>query len=163
MSETTAAQASQLDQQLDGAYQRALKTTAALSAIALVVAGLAVSWRSSLGVLMGAAIGTLNLAWLHQGAEMLVRRMMAAAESNTKAAAAGSGPSAAEGGPSKLRVMLFFPLRYLVMIAAIYAILKGYPGVLVSFLVGLVLPILALMGEGIYEAIAFRQDRPRLP
>jgi predicted outer membrane lipoprotein len=158
MSETTATQASKLDQQLDGAYPRALKTTVALSAIALAAAGLAAGWRSSLGVLMGAAIGILNLVWLHQGAEMLVRRMMVAGASNAE-----GGPSAAGSGPSKPRLMLFFPLRYIAVIAAVYAILKGYPGVLVSFLVGLVLPILALMGEGIYEAVAFRQDRPRLP
>lgn len=159
MSGITATGASRIERQLDGAYRRALKVTAALGVIALIVSAVAAGWRSSLGVLLGAAVGTLNLVWLHQGAELLVRRMMSAGGQ----AAAESGPASAESGPSKLRVMLFFPLRYLVVITAVYAILKGYPGVLVSFIVGLLLPMLALMGEGIYEAVAFQQDRPRLP
>lgn len=134
--------ASKLERQLDAAYSRVLWMTLGLGLIG-IVAALAAGWRSSVGVAVGACLGTLNLVWLHRGAEMLVQRMMA-----------GDASAAA----SKLRVMLFFPLRYLVVIAAAYAILKGYPGGLVGFLVGLALPMLAMMGEGIYEAVALQRD-----
>jgi hypothetical protein len=133
---------SKLEQQLDAAYSRVLWMTLGLGLIG-VAAALAAGWRSSVGVAAGAGLGTLNLVWLHRGAEMLVQRMMA-----------GDASTAA----SKLRVMLFFPLRYLVVIAVAYAILKGYPGVLVGFIVGLALPMLAMMGEGIYEAVALQRD-----
>jgi flagellar biosynthesis protein FliQ len=39
------------------------------------------------------------------------------------------------------------------MIAVAYVILKSYPGLLIGFIVGLILPILAAVGEGIYEAL----------
>jgi hypothetical protein len=39
------------------------------------------------------------------------------------------------------------------MIAVAYVILKSYPALLVGFIVGLILPIIASMGEGVYEAL----------
>ena len=45
------------------------------------------------------------------------------------------------------------------MIAVAYVILKSYPGLLVGFLVGLILPIIASMGEGIYEALVISRIR----
>ena len=39
------------------------------------------------------------------------------------------------------------------MIGVAYVILKSYPQLLIGFIVGLVLPVLAAMGEGIYEAV----------
>ncbi len=146
MSELTAPDTS-LEQRLDQAYQRVLKFAIALSLLGIPIAGVLSGWRNSFGLGAGAGIAILNIVWLHQGAELLVRRMVAA----------GSAGSAAEG-PSKMRVMLFFPLRYLSVIAAVYAILKGYPGVLVSFIVGLALPVAALMGEGVYEAVVLQSD-----
>ncbi|HZD94733.1 MAG TPA: ATP synthase subunit I, partial [Candidatus Sulfotelmatobacter sp.] len=133
---------------------RVLKVTVGISSIAILVSGFAGNWHGALGVALGALIGILNLVWLHQGAEILVRRMFSAGH---------TGDSAATSGPSKLRVMLFFPLRYFAVIAAVYAILKGYPGVLVSFIVGLALPMMGLMGEGVYEAVVLQRNRPRHP
>ena len=137
-----------LEQRLDRAYQRVLKFATGLSLLGIPISGVLAGWRSSLGLGMGASIAILNIVWLHQGAELVVERMIAAAGS--------AGPSAE--GPSKMRVMLFFPLRYLAVIAAVYAILKGYPGVLVSFIAGLALPVIALMGEGVYEAVVLQKD-----
>jgi hypothetical protein len=136
-----------LEQRLDQAYQRVLKVAIALSLLGIPISGVLAGWRNSFGLGLGAGIALLNIVWLHQGAELLVRRMVAA----------GSAGPAAEG-PSKMRMMLFFPLRYLSVIAAVYAILKGYPGVLVSFIVGLALPVAAMMGEGVYEAIVLQGD-----
>jgi len=133
-----------LEQRLDQAYQRVLRSAIGLSFLAVVIAAFITGWRGSIGVSVGSAIAILNFVWLHQGAKLLVQRMMAAG-------------AEASSSPSKLRVWLFFPLRYLLVIAAVYAILKGYPGVLVSFIVGLALPIFALMGEGVYEAAVLQR------
>src|SRR5262249_6810333 len=103
---------------------------AALTAIAGAGSLLLANWRGSLALIFGAAVGIVNLVWLHRGADMMVQRML------------GQGKS----GPSKLRLALFFPLRYVLVIAAVYAILKGYPGVLVSFIVGLSMPVMAMIG-----------------
>ena len=134
----------QMERFLGGAYPRIVKLALALTAIAGVSSLLLANWRGSLALIFGAAVGIVNLVWLHRGADMIVQRML------------GAGKS----GPSKLRMALFFPLRYLLVIAAVYAILKGYPGVLVSFIVGLGMPVMAMIGESIYEAVVLtKRDR----
>ena len=55
--------------------------------------------------------------------------------------------------PSRFWIIQSFPVRYFVVIAAAYVILKSYPGMRVGFIVGLVLPILAMMCEAGYEAL----------
>jgi hypothetical protein len=137
MSEISTADPEQLSRYLDAAYPRIVKLAVALAVIAAAASLFFVDWRGTLALAVGALVGTLNLVWLHRGADLMVRRML----------------HSGEGGPSKLRVMLFFPLRYILVIAAVYAILKSSPGVLVSFIVGLALPVLALIGESIYEAV----------
>jgi hypothetical protein len=121
---------------LSGAYRRILRTTIALSIIA-TIGSVLVSWRSSAGVAAGSLIACLSFVWLHQGAEMLVRRMLPAA-----------------GTPSKFWLLLSFPARYLLIIGAAYVILKSYPGMRVGFIVGLVLPVLAMMCEAGFEAFS---------
>jgi hypothetical protein len=130
----------QMDRFLGGAYLRIVKLAAALTAIAGAVSLLLTNWRGSLALVFGAVVGIVNLVWLHHGADLMVQRML------------GAG----KNGPSKLRMALFFPLRYILVIAAVYAILKGYPGVLVSFIVGLGLPVMAMIGESIYEAVVLK-------
>jgi hypothetical protein len=127
----------QMDRFLGGAYTRIVKLAVALTAIAGIIPLLLANWRGSLALIFGAVVGMVNLVWLHRGADLMVQRML------------GVGKS----GPSKLRMALFFPLRYILVIAAVYAILKGYPGVLVSFIVGLGMPVMAMIGESIYEAV----------
>jgi hypothetical protein len=126
-----------MDRFLGGAYTRIVKLAVALTAIAGIIPLLLANWRGSLALIFGGVVGMVNLVWLHRGADLMVQRML------------GAGKS----GPSKLRMALFFPLRYILVIAAVYAILKGYPGVLVSFIVGLGMPVMAMIGESIYEAV----------
>ena len=129
---------------LGRAYPRIVKLAVALTAISGAAALLLTNWHGSLALVFGAAVGILNLVWLHRGANLMIERML------------GAGKS----GPSKLRMLLFFPLRYILVIAAVYAILKGYPGVLVSFIVGLGLPVMAMIGESIHEAVVLtKRDR----
>ena len=92
---------------------------------------------------IGALLAYVNFVWLHHGTERLVERIIAA---NTKTAEG-------KAKPRNVRFAFPFPLRYALLIAVAYVILKSYPRLLIGFIVGLILPILAAMGEGIYEAV----------
>ena len=126
-----------MEERLSGAYRRILRVAIALSVVGSLVATLLFNWRSGLGLALGALLAFVNFVWLHRSTEKLVSRMIT------------SGPSS----PRKMRFAFPFPLRYALMIAVAYVILKSYPGLLVGFLVGLILPIIASMGEGVYEVL----------
>jgi hypothetical protein len=78
---------------------------------------------------------------------MMVQRMIEAQH------VAGS----AKRAPSKLRLLLAFTARYAFVLAAAYVILRSYPQVRVAFIVGLACPVIAAMGEGLYEAARLYQ------
>jgi len=130
-----------MEDRLSGAYRRILRVAIALSVAGSLAATLLFSWQSGLGLAIGALLAFVNFVWLHHSTEKLVSRMIAA----------GQSP------PRKVRFAFPFPLRYALMIAVAYVILKSYPGLLIGFIVGLVLPILAAMGEGIYEALVINK------
>jgi len=133
-----------IEQRLSGAYGRILRTAIALSVAGTIVAALLFTWQSGLGLAIGSLLAYVNFVWLHRGTERLVERIIA---SNRTTAAT------IESKPRKVRFAFPFPLRYALLIAVAYVILKSYPRLLIGFIVGLILPILAAMGEGIYEAL----------
>ena len=133
-----------VEQRLSGAYARILRVAIALSIAGTLVAALVFTWQSGLGLAIGSLLAYVNCVWLHDGTERLVERIIAL----NRASAA-----AAESKPRKVRFAFPFPLRYALLIAVAYVILKSYPRLLIGFIVGLILPILAAMGEGIYEAV----------
>lgn len=126
-----------MEERLCGAYRRILRVAIILSVAGSLAAALLFSWQSGLGLAIGGLLAVINFVWLHRSTEKLVGRMI----------------SSGESAPRKVRFVFPFPLRYALMIAVAYVILKSYPGLLVGFLVGLILPIIASMGEGIYEAL----------
>ncbi|HEX3585378.1 MAG TPA: ATP synthase subunit I [Candidatus Angelobacter sp.] len=126
-----------MDERLSGAYRRILRVAIVLSVVGSLAAALLFNWQSGLGLAVGALLAFINFVWLHRGTEKLVGRLISA----------GKSP------PRKVRFAFLFPLRYGLMIAVAYVILKSYPALLVGFMVGLILPIIASMGEGIYEAL----------
>jgi len=133
-----------IEQRLSGAYARILRVAIALSVAGTLTATLLFTWQSGLGLAIGSLLAYVNFVWLHHGTERLVERIIAL----NRASAA-----AAESKPRKVRFAFPFPLRYALLIAVAYVILKSYPRLLIGFIVGLILPILAAMGEGIYEAV----------
>lgn len=133
-----------MEARLSGAYGRILRIAVALSVAGTLAAALLFTWQSGLGLAIGSLLAYINFVWLHRGTERLVERIIA---SNQTIAAAG------ESKPRKVRFAFPFPLRYALLIAVAYVILKSYPRLLIGFIVGLILPILAAMGEGIYEAL----------
>jgi len=132
-----------MEQRLSGAYRRILRLAITLSVAGTPVAALLFSWRSVLGLAIGSLLAYVNFVWLHRGTERLVERIIA----SNKTTPAG------ESKPRRVRFVFPFPLRYGLLIAVAYVILKSYPRLLIGFIVGLILPILAAVGEGIYEAV----------
>jgi hypothetical protein len=131
-----------IEQRLSGAYGRILRVAIAMSVAGTLVAALVFTWQSGLGLAIGSLLAYVNFVWLHHGTERLVERIIA---SNRATAVGKTKP--------RKRFAFPFPLRYALLIAVAYVILKSYPRLLIGFIVGLILPILAAMGEGIYEAV----------
>jgi len=131
-----------IEQRLSGAYGRILRVAIAMSVAGTLVAALVFTWQSGLGLAIGSLLAYVNFVWLHHGTERLVERIIA---SNRATAVGKTKP--------RKRFAFPFPLRYALVIAVAYVILKSYPRLLIGFIVGLILPILAAMGEGIYEAV----------
>jgi hypothetical protein len=133
----------EMEARLSAAYRRILRVAIALSVAGTLTAALLFNWRSGLGLAIGSLLAYINFVWLHHGTERLVERIIASNQTAT----------ADKSKPRKVRFAFPFPLRYGLLIAVAYVILKSYPGLLIGFIVGLILPILAAMGEGIYEAV----------
>jgi hypothetical protein len=132
-----------MEERLSGAYQRILRVAIVLSVAGTVAAALLFSWQSGLGLAIGSLLAYINFVWLHHGTERLVERMVVSNKTT----------SADKMKPRKVRFGFPFPLRYALLFGVAYVILKSYPRLLIGFIVGLILPILAAMGEGIYEAL----------
>jgi hypothetical protein len=127
-----------MEERLSGAYRRILRVAIGLSVAGTLAGALLFSWQSGLGLAIGSLLAFINFVWLHRGTERLVERIISGVKTK----------------PRKVRFSFPFPFRYGLLIAVTYVILKSYPRLLIGFIVGLILPILAAMGEGIYEAVA---------
>jgi ATP synthase I chain len=136
--------AAQSEAFLSGAYERMRQITIVLALAGTIIAAIFFGWRNGLGLAAGAVVGYSNFVWLHRASGMMIERMM---------------PSA-ENAPSRFRVLLGFAGRYAFVVVAAYVILKGWPEVLVAFLVALFFPIVAAMCEGVYEAVAGDKTDP---
>jgi hypothetical protein len=126
-----------MEERLSGAYRRILRVAIGLSVAGTLAGALLFSWQSGLGLAIGSLLAFINFVWLHRGTERLVERIISGVKTR----------------PRKVRFSFPFPFRYGLLIAVTYVILKSYPRLLIGFIVGLILPILAAMGEGIYEAV----------
>jgi hypothetical protein len=126
---------------LSAAYQRIQRVTILLGLVAALGA-LWFGWRAALGAAIGAFVGYVNFVWLHHAATMMTERMVAPAERQ----------------PSQFPILLAFGARYIFVIAIAYVIFKGWPKMLGGFTVALFLPIVAAVGEGMYEAFAGKRE-----
>src|SRR5277367_560855 len=88
----------------------------------------------ALGFLLGCVISYLNFHWLKSGVSGLADRV-----TNTGKPQSGTG------------IVARFVLRYALLAAAAYAILTSFPASLRGLLVGLFLPVVAIICEAGYE------------
>lgn len=129
------------DQRLQAFNERALtrmfRTLIAVSVLALIPAFLLYGPVGAIGFAAGAMVSCLNFRALQRSVEALADRIV-------------NRQSAEKGG----RIVLRFLLRYGLVGIAAYAIFKGSALAFRGFLLGLCLPVAAMMIEAGYEAYA---------
>ena len=112
--------------------------------LALTLAGAVVAWpvagkAAALSFLLGAVLAIVNFEWLQFSARKIVSGFLQ------------------ERPKKRIWPKLFG--RYLFLAAVAYVIFKGYFLNIPVFIMGLFLPIAAMMGEAVYEAfVAFRHS-----
>lgn len=107
--------------------------------MALALMGLPVAWINyssavALSFLLGSAVAILNFYWLRRTIEAMAAYLQTTGEK-----------------PSSARVVARFVLRYLLIAAAAYAILKGTTSGLYGLFAGLSLPAAAILIDAVYE------------
>lgn len=130
---------------LSRTYTRIRWMTLALGSAGTIAGALFFGWRSGAGLIMGAAVAYVNFIWLHRGSALMIERLLALAGR----------------APSRLRLTLAFSVRYMFVLAIAYGIMKGLPSMIPGFTIGLFLPILAAMCEGVYEVLAGSRTRKK--
>jgi hypothetical protein len=115
-----------MEERLSGAYGRILRVALVFSLAGTLVAALLFTWQSALGLAIGSLLAYINFVWLHRGTERLVERILASNKATTND----------KSKSRKLRFAFPFPLRYGLLIAVAYVILKSYPRLLIGFLTG---------------------------
>ncbi len=149
----------------------------ALSVGSALVVTVLMGWHNGLGLAIGAIVAYVNMIWLHRASKTMVERAVASialSSTGTSLAAAhrsdaGSSkdapdigtestltgsPATPSSSPAKLPSILAFTGRYAFLIAISSVILTSLPSMRFGFVMALFAPILAAMGEGVYEACA---------
>jgi ATP synthase I subunit len=108
----------------------------------LAVLGFPAAWMryglgAALSFVLGSAIAILNFYWLRRTIEAMSVYLQATGEK-----------------PSSARVVARFALRYLLIAAAAYAILRGTTNGLYGLFAGLSLPAAAILIDAVYEVSA---------
>jgi hypothetical protein len=118
------------------AVGRIMWMTLALGGIGTVAALIAWGWSGGGGFLAGAAASYLNFRWLKRLVDALGR--------------------ASEGEPPRARVAVFLGLRYALLAAGAYAILKSSILSLPAALAGLFVSVAAVILEILFELVYAR-------
>lgn len=126
---------------LDRAYSRILRISLVLAVVGTIAGWMIFDAVVAAGFALGAAATILNFVWLHRVVAALVDRMLSQGE-----------------GSSRARMTLSFLGRYGLVALIAYAIFKGSTQAFSAFLTALLLPILAAMCEGVYEAFLNIKD-----
>jgi predicted Kef-type K+ transport protein len=122
----------------EGFYARALdrirRCMIGLAMILTPTAYLRFGWRAALGFALGCGTAYLNFDWLKRVVQAMADRIT---QSGTRESGRG--------------IVIRFALRYLLVGAGCYVILKSWSAGLGAFLAGLALPVAAIACETAYE------------
>jgi hypothetical protein len=118
-------------------FQRLVRIMLVLAAVGLPAAWIRYGQAVALSFMLGSAIAILNFYWLRRTIEGMAAYLQTAGER-----------------PSSARVVARFVLRYLLIAAAAYAILRGTTNGLYGLFAGLSLPAAAILIDAVYEVSA---------
>lgn len=134
----------------DGALRRAQRVTLALAAAGVFGTLALGKWRVAAPLVLGTAVGWMNLRWLVASCAGLLSKVQALTD-----AAGGQPPVNLPGGAGSVARFL---LRYLLLGAAAYVIVICSVFSVLAFFCGLFLPVGALMIEAAFEVwVAYRR------
>jgi ATP synthase I chain len=117
-----------------GAITRILRNILALAAVLVIPLWARFGWRPAAGFALGVAVSYLNFHWLARAVQGLADRIL---EKQSQERSAG--------------IVGRFLLRYLLIGAAAYVIFVGWSAASRGLLLGLCLPVAAMLGEAAYE------------
>ena len=117
-----------------GAITRILRNLLVVAAILLPPVWISFGWRPAAGLVLGGAISYLNFHWLARAVQGLADRIVEKRSRERGAAIVGR-----------------FLLRYLLIGAAAYVIFIGWSAASRGLLLGLCLPVAAMLGAAAYE------------
>ncbi len=130
-----------------GAQRRALWIGSVLAALAIAAMFAIRGIREGGALLAGTIVGGLNTWWLARSTAAFAAKVVRF-----------SDPAEASKRPGGAGVLFRFLLRYVVVMAAAYAIFKSSVFSILAFFTGLFLPVAALMLEAFYEAwVSYRR------
>src|SRR5215469_6669808 len=118
---------------LDRALARIHRLIASLGSAGIIAAWIYGGWRWSVGFMLGAGASWLNFRWLKQLANSLGQ--------------------AAGGKPARARMAVLLGLRYLLLGAGGYAIVNFTALSLAAGLIGLFVPVAAVILEILFELV----------
>ncbi|HWQ52318.1 MAG TPA: ATP synthase subunit I [Bryobacteraceae bacterium] len=119
------------------AAERITRITVVLAGAGTVVATAIAGWPGGVGFLLGAGASYLNFRWLKRVVDAL-------------------GNAAASGSPPRARFAIVLGLRYLVLGAGAYVILKSSVLSLPAALAGLFVSVAAVVFEILFELVYAR-------
>ena len=120
----------------DGAYGRIWRITASLAAMFAVAATVGFGWRMGISFMVGSGLGTVNFLWLKRAITTFAGRMVepnAVPDTRVRASA------------------VRFVARYALVGGTLYVIFTSSVVNTVGVLVGLFLPVAAILIEAVYE------------
>ena len=120
---------------LDRSVTRMIRSMAAMSAAGVLLLWLWQGWRWGLGFALGAAASWLNFCWLKKLVDSLAQ--------------------AASGKPPRNRAAVMLGLRYLLLAAAGYVILRSSEISLAAALLGLFVSAAAVVLEIVYQLVVY--------
>lgn len=120
----------------DGAYARIWRTIATLATMLAIVATVGLGWRMGASFLIGCALGTVNFLWLKRAITTFAGRMVE--------------PNAVPDTRVRSSAVRFVA-RYALVGTALYVIFTSSIVNTVGVLVGLFLPVAAILVEAVYE------------
>jgi len=117
-----------------GAISRILRGLLVLAAVLVIPLWVRFGWRPAAGFVLGVAVSYLNFHWLARAVQGLADRIV---EKHSRERGAG--------------IVGRFLLRYLLIGVAAYVIFVGWSAASRGLLLGLCLPVAAMLGEAGYE------------
>lgn len=129
-----------------GTYRRLVSTMAALALLGGAAIWIWYGQTMSLVFLLGSAIAIVNFHWLRRSVEAMGTRLDRTGRP-----------------PSRAGVVLRFLLRYVLIAAAAYAILKSTANSLNGLFFGLSLPVGAILIETVYQVVVTIRTRTLNP